>query len=538
MKKLFLLTFIICFMQIIGYSQFSINVIQEMDVYDEKTSSVSVVHSDGYIYNFQSSITNIYLMKINANNFSPTTTKIKITPGSNFITLKGAFEDAQGNIILYGQEYYSNSYYGLIYKISPSTMTIINKSRISVNSIDYGCYGEILNTSNNWENAYAFITSNGKILISNDQLTLNTNQYFIQNAKATQISWNSNEKKFICSGFTEIYNNTTTNLPFLIVFDCKASYTSGWYNYYKIVFEDVNVRLNSGKVVHSYDNNNITLIQSYKYIGSNQSLLQKININVQYSIPYTFSVLSNTRSNFPLGLHSISDMKKNLSNNQLTILGKYTNTNNVVCDFFLNPNNSTFYYVNDVYLNLSTLNYNQFDETGTNLMNATGTYKTINNVTLLGAILYEHYRFKTLCEIQGSFNKSTSPITTLGIISDSYLSSPTYTSPNPSVYSLNNIGVKGICGEYHSGLSDKSFDKTIKVNNEINIILLESKVFILQGFIGSIQCNIYDMIGKRVYSVTTENDLNNSIPTLTAGIYILKTLDNHGNEKSIKFFID
>jgi hypothetical protein len=74
--------------------------------------------------------------------------------------------------------------------------------------------------------------------------------------------------------------------------------------------------------------------------------------------------------------------------------------------------------------------------------------------------------------------------------------------------------------------------------SEINIILFESQEFLLQGFKGSVTCEIYDMTGKQVYSVISENDINNSIPNLSKGIYIMKAIDNYGNNKTVKFFKD
>jgi hypothetical protein len=540
MKKLLLLM-TIAFSFLNGFSQFSINMIQEMDVYDAKTASVSVVHSDGYIYNFQSSMTKIYVMKLNASTFAPVSNAAILSNQGNRYTIKGAFEDPEGNIIIYGYE----SILGFIFKIDVSTLSIINGSRIYGNAITYGCWGEKQNASNIWERAYAFTSSSGKIFITNSQLVYNSNEYFIQNTIPTQISWHSNAKKFVCSGYTTLYNNLTTNLPFLIVFDCKASYSSGWCNYFKFVLDESFVKINAGIVGHAIlDNSNIVLTQTYTDQVSTTSKIQCVYFSLMFSYPYIGTILWNKRYYYKTGSFSLTDFKKNPSNNKVTLLAKYSNTSNSTSDIITSLTCTStgvsgyIYSLDDEYLNLKSLYYNPFDESGIPLMNATGLYKSADGIYRVGAMLYEHYNYVTECQSQWYLTHQVDISTNYGIITDSYATMSSNFVSTPQANILNTFGVKGLCGEYHTGLQTKEEEKSLMTNQETTITLFESQEFLLQGFKGSVSCEIYDMTGKLVYRITTENDMNNSIPDLSKGIYILKAIDNFGNNKTVKFFKD
>lgn len=171
-KKLYLSIIFLC-IAFLSYSQISLNTITETSVQDSKNAAISLYHTNGTIYHFQSSWENIYVKKVSAYDFSPIGNGYRLNTYHTSV-VHGGFIDPSGYIVIYGKVYLGGTPPNFIFKIDPNTLQIVNSKYSWLYVID-ACWGEVNSNLTNQSNIYAFLGGSGRIFTTD--LSLNSDFY-------------------------------------------------------------------------------------------------------------------------------------------------------------------------------------------------------------------------------------------------------------------------------------------------------------------------------------------------------------------------
>lgn len=553
MKKRLFYFILSCILTTNAFSQIAINSVFESSVMDAKNGVISIYHPNGYIYHFQSSYDNIYVKKINAVNFAPVGNAYRLNSNISTIIHNG-FVDPNGFIIIYGSVF-NQIAKSFIFKIDPNTLQIVNYKLVS-DIIRDGCWGENNSNLPNQENIYAFVGINGYVFTMNTSLVYKTYIYGISSGAITDISWDTNSKRFLVSGNMGVYTCFMT-------FDCKDSYPLGYTTLNKICFMSSGLSvfqlpdsqygpMFSRYVVHTLMNDGRVLVVHSGRRSNNYAPLIELSIlSFQTSAPYTTTIDAYKSISFPVNQTiTTRDLVNNILQNELTLhMTSWENdefpggVKEYLSRIYVNANNISFESrsLNPV-CSISNLIYNPIDQRG-GVNIGTGffeyDYDGINSEWYLGMegiMCYIHPYF----DKHGCFSSQLTEITSLTpstrytserIITGNFNN---YNMTIPIFNVLNNFILAGYCNYYHSSLSNPTKELQ-NPNTEANIILFENQEFMLTGFDEQVNCQIFDMTGKQISSFVTLNETNNVIPSLSSGIYLLVAKDKKGNEKTVKF---
>lgn len=524
MKKKIYLSIILAIFSIVGFSQISINTIYTTSTGEQKNEAITIYHSSGQLFHFESSIWNLYVQKIDASTGAINSIAYRLNVNQWGGMLCGGFEDQQGNIIIYGEQGVG----GMIMKIDPSNFNILNvKNFYNIGRIIDGSCGEknsgLITQSFN----YSFLSNDGTFIISDLNFNISPYRFGIQNGDIQDISWNSITKKYMATGVLG-YN------AFFVSFDCKDSYQNEVLFHNKFGFSG-DLTTQSGLVLHSLLNNGKIMIAKSGSISTSNYLSLSTH-SIIMSPPYFSTIDAFDRIKVRDGYFFNKSMIYNPSNNNLTLNSRIENDEYL---FNIIDNGGTIScsqrYLSDVNININNLIYNPDDQLG-GVNIGTGILSHVNSYTNCG-LFYIHNNFSTSCYSSPSKVLKTS-ITPNTFQINEIVSPLNNSCIVPNIYFINPVPffVLPHCSSYHTEIENQIFKEKLASNqNNSDIVLFNNVEFMLTGFNGNVNCQIFDITGKIVYSIISDNDLTNSIPNLSKGIYLLKAFDNKGNEKIIKF---
>lgn len=543
MKKLFLLIILQLFIVTI-FAQYSISYMGENIGSPARTATIPLVSSNGSFYFFQSREQSIHIRKYSAYNMNFSYVPYSVITIGTKLTINGVFEDGQYFIIYGVDEEYEGKKFGFILKINnlnynPVALKYLNQE------ITDGCLGEKDSNFPSNESCYAFIAKDGTIFMTNTSLNLYNYQYYLNNAHPDHISWNDILKRFMVSGYTiPNININSTEYPFFLSFKLNSKHSCNWYlNNSIILKEGIYNRNTNGRVLHCLLNDGrVLLAQSTTSTNISKLNFALLEIQANPIVLDQYKMIElPVISNYDIYLN---DIKNNVIRNTISLTANYNNIS-LASILSVNQNNINIepYQIFD-YGIFNKLTYNPFDTIGA--INISTSLFNFNS-NILSGVLFEHNTFSTTCAqlVTNLVEVITTPLQS-NITSSVCENVTSYVKPLPNRIMSQPWGAGAFCEGYHSNIwtKDESEDKALidfGSNSNVDrcdIQMILSDIFLLQGFKGSVTCEIYDMTGKQVYSVISENDMNNSIPDLSKGIYILKAIDNFGNNKTVKFFKD
>lgn len=171
-------------------------------------SAVSVVHSNGYVYFFQTNYTSqtLSIAELDPLSLLPTGNNRSIQYNIQFMA-NGVFEDFNGNFVLFGYDRNNSTWnwHPAILVIDPnfsnSDMYNPNNQNIVIGSFTAGCSGYDING----DEIYVFVGLDGKLYAVNTmsptlfrEFTANPNLPFFD--KYADISWDQYHNMFVASG--------------------------------------------------------------------------------------------------------------------------------------------------------------------------------------------------------------------------------------------------------------------------------------------------------------------------------------------------
>ncbi len=552
MKKFFLLIILQLFIVTI-FAQYSISYMGENIGSPARTATIPLVSSNGSFYFFQSREQSIHIRKYSAYNMNFSYVPYSVITIGTKLTINGVFEDDQYFIIYGVDEEYEGKKSGFILKINNLNYNPIALRYLNFEIID-GCLGEKDSNLPSNEPCYAFIAKDGPIFMTNTSLNLYNYQHYLNNAHPDHITWNDIQNRFMISGHVNPnINFKYTEFPFFLSVDFNSNYPNEWNIYNSIILREGTYNRHSfGRVLHCLMNDGrVLLAQSSRNSDTTIRTFSKLNFALleiqsnqilvdQYKIlklPFV--------SNYDLYLN---DIKNNVIRNTISLTANFNDQNNdITLASIINVNqnnvNISPYQIYDFGI-FNKITYNPFDTIGAiNISTSLFDY----NSNIMSGVLFEHNTFSTTCAqlVTNLVEVITTPLQS-NITSTVCEHVISFVKPLPNRIMSQPWGAGSFCEGYHSNIwsKDESGDKALIYlgsNSNVDrcdIQIILSDLFLLQGFKGSVSCEIYDMTGKQVYSVISENDMNNSIPELSKGIYILKAIDNFGNNKTVKFFKD
>ena len=512
-------------------------------------SAVSVIHSNGYVYYFQTNSSNISVTEIDPLSMLPTGIWTDYNFQNQFYDfhLNGAFETSNGDFVLFGYCTRTNRN-PVIVKIPGNLSSCDLFHFTDVGEFTAGCSGKDLVLGD----VYVLVNSHGELREIRDSnpfnayqiaLDINTNPYDVY----TDISWDNYNNKFIATGstwnglsnwihlFVEVFdlNNTTVN-PIANYFIDNQSYTHT--NEYRalhtrlssnelLLYQDL--RSVDNQEIHDYiwftridnylNNNTATITESWFYRLPHAKLIAKDMI---YN-PIT------ERLNF-LGVF-------NYCPGETTQILAQVNPFSLSSGIEIGQLGGAFlvgYCIDDQ--DKCCIHHNNMD-----MSNLVWNYHNPCHPVLIagtqgdGGILSETYDISlsdcdtALCDS----DIKASPI---------LMPYPIISSNNPApIYQISttiqpdSISVLNLC-DYPDACSHQFGGKYLKQSTDkqrttASISIEDNRVFICEGFDGQIQYSIYDVTGKIFLSGSTLNQVRNVL-NMSGSVYILKAKDSAGNQ--------
>lgn len=522
------------------------------------SSAVSVVHSNGYVYFFQSDgMGKLSATEIDPFSMLPTGNAMyyDIT-GQNFdFNMHGGFEDANGNFVLFGYRDFNSI-------SNPALVTIT--SNLSACKPFYwdcpweftaGCFGYDTNG-----NEVYVLVNNGELMVVDAANPNVSNRILlvvgpISQDQYTDISWDNSNNQFIATGSAK---NTPTGHedPFVAVFKLHFNPALTVYNVTPItgyyICDPTLVQANEYKSLHiQTDDNTLILYHDLRLFGTPNAYdmiwLTRIknfsNIATAIVDESWFYQLPNTKL-------SAKDMIYDQSNNRLNFLGYYNHCTEGLTQILAQVNpNSLFSGIHIAQLGTTF--------SGGYCPNYQPPYNVVtyhNDLEMFNLSLNRHNPCYPVL-ISGVGNKQ-SVLTETYDISLSTCDKPMWhndsqANTKPFLYPLNpssqqivpnspsvsifsdNIAVNKVCDEANAcshQFGGKSLQQSVSGNTPTAEIRIEpDKLFVCEGFEGDIHYSLYDMAGKLLQQGITRNGKQNRLKK-SNGIYLLRAIDSTGNQ--------
>lgn len=534
MNKKIIYAILFVFLTLKGFSQISYNEVHEGTVEDWKTSAITVHHSSGILVHFQASLNNIYVKRYSAYDCSGDSIGNRLNYDWGGF-LSGGFEDPDSNIVIYGKINDSTSSCGFVMKINPINLNIINvKLFRNYDQIIDGCWG-LKNVGDSTEAfVYSFLINNGNFIVSDHNFNFNSKLYGIEEGKVTDISWNQYTSKFMGTGIIR-------NDACFLSYECNDSYFYGvqFINLYGFIGDYYKTA--TGLVVHTLQNDGRILIAESGKDTLNNSFLYLSIHTVMMTPPYYYTVERYLK--YGLGRNDFDNKSMILnpvdSNNTLNSRWYdfvYNDKREYLFDISVFGNNIDLSprYLDDDQICINNLINNPGDQLGS-INIATGILK--DTIEYSGGLFFIHNDFFTKCytenrikmyELDPQFFPVYERVDSL--IDSTYI-------PRLNFERIVLFTHRPDCSSYHYGVTSTKSDKNLMIPEkpEYNIINFENEEFMTVGFKGDVNCQIFDLTGKLIYSIVCQNETNNRFPNLPFGIYLLRAKDSYGNVKTIKF---
>lgn len=564
MKKLYTITAFILwgFAQMVNAQNMYRNYQSSPNAVPRPTSAVSVVHSNGFVYFFQADDNgNLSATEIDPLSMNPMGNdqyyQLTIPNVSNIeISLNGGFEDAIGKFVLFGAIHYYDNYINQYCQYPAHVIIASNLSTCDVyydssSGSEYtaGCDGYIQNMNE------AYMMVNGRELVTIDAL-LPINIHRIELDAATNptdhysdVSWDAVHGKFIATGYAwntslgykdpfvkvfELLNYTTIN-PFAEYCVLNQSYTQS--NEYKTLHVQINnddmilyhdLRRANGQYAYDviwltrihdfWDVNTATVVESMFYDVPNTKLSAKDMLYDPYNKRLNFlGYINHCRDGLT---HILAQVDPYMLSSGIEIGQLGATFTGGTC---LNDQPP---YVDIAYNDLEMFNL------------ALNQYNPCNSVLIAGvgnqqAILTETYDISlSKCDIpMWHADNLASPVLKPYSLNNAFPQSNLQT-PTVSVFP-DNIAVNILCDEPDAcshQFGGKSLPQPLtNITPAAKITFEPNKLFVCEGFEGTILYSFYDVAGKLLQQGITRNGEKNSLK-MYSGVCLLKAMDVMGNQ--------
>ena len=533
-------------------------------------STLSIVHSNGFIYDFQTGKNILSVSQIYPDNMHQTGNNVYFlfditqTPVPKFM-LQGGFENFSGNIVLYGydENYNHCPAFGIIDPIMQSFKYYIlnDVTNYNVSFMD-GCCGLDYNGS---DMDYLFIRNDGKICAiqeSNPFSVINIIPNTIDANRYTDISWDSYHNLFIaCGSNWDGFGYSTIPFVDVFTFDFAQAVAMGFptgvtHQAFYFLNPNFNNHAPEGKALHAIiDYDHLIL---YHDLGQNNYDIVWLTLIENYWNSSHINIASRLFK-IPASKITAFDLLYDRVNNRLNFLGAmryiceeytcflaqinpYTLTGikagQLNGGFAISPPCSIPFWINNIYttqniygshLKMQKMAWNYQMPYSSVLISGIG-----NDNGTQKNILTETYDIAlSLCDYP------------LNIIENTWISSTS--NPNPSELTELDYAIQRSANKLQDYISEYStcddpnayshFFKNDYKNNtlaevkqNVDILFVDKRQFICQDFIGNIQYSLYATDGRNILNGYTSNGDVNNIPFPLRGIYILKAEDDWGNQ--------
>lgn len=513
-------------------------------------NAISVVHSNGYIYFFQTDLTGTLL----ATQIAPITMMPLYTSNLSQnlpnVYLKGAFEDHNGDIVLFGCD---NSGWNPLYIVVDQNLANYSVfESLSSGQFVAGCEGY----SQNGSPIYMMVTNTGKLyaIDYNYQYTPSIiyppytfaifelpRQYSFD--IYTDISWDTSLNQFIATGvisngldhwldpFVEVFkydlaNNTIISQPTYLI-DNNA-------------YNDVSV----AQALHAKLNNNELLL--YQDLRHHDTQYFYDNIWLTRIKYYWDASMAFPEESFFYELPSTKifakDMIYDSHNKRLSLLGEFINCEYLQILAQVNP----FQLYSGINIGQLGIGFS-ISNTCTNLQPPT--ILLYSNDIVMSNLALNHYNPCVPLLVAGVKDPNGILSETYDIASSScdellwhhdskaipilkpctlnHSMSADLINPISSNTTLDNVSNGKICADNNSCFhknDDKVLEQSLSnCKPAVDIYLEGNNHFICEGFEGEIQYSIYDVEGKLMQQGTTNNGMHNPL-TVANGIFFSKFL--------------
>lgn len=527
-------------------------------------SAISVVHSNGYVYYFQTDNNGkISVTEINPLNMNPTGNANYYQLTMQNITdiefhLNGGFEDANGRLVLFGTILY---YDYTIYQHNQYSTFIIISSNLSTCEVHYelnsggsytaGCDGR----DQNMGEVYIFLRDNELVVVEPSVPTnlyrlaldpvLNPNDYY------TDISWDDTHNWFIVTG--EAKNNTFgIKDPFVKVFNLINYNITTIAEYY--VTNNVYSHASEYKSLHvQLDNDNLLLYHDLRrFVNQTPYFYDIIWLSRIENFWNVNTAVVNESWCYELPSYKLSakDMLFNPFDNQLNILGEFNKCMDGTIQLLAQVNpyqlqlgieiwqlgagftggtclNDQPPYINLAYNDLKMFNLvlNNFNPCWPVLIAGLGLKQSILTETYRISLStcdhpFYHTNQKVLPNLYPYSLNNTQPL-------------PTIPQQHVIIGVTDYISAITLCDDVDAcshQFGNKSSQFYMTNDKSTAIISFENgHQFVCEGFKNEIHYSLYDMTGKLLQNGVTYNGEYNSLKT-SNGIYLLKCIDSNGKQ--------
>lgn len=521
-------------------------------------SAVSVVHSNGYIYYFQTDAASQRLSVTEINPFSmlPTGNNYYVPTSFDFV-LNGVFEGFNGEMVLFGYDRNNSTW-----NWYPAVMVVNNGfsnsylyvCNITESPFVSGCSGYDING----EKIYALVADNGRLYATNvvnpslfREFTANSNFPFSD--FYSDISWDADNGMFIASGSAMPTNHDHLH-PFVEMLKLDipplAQNTASVSNVYSYILDNIayekvtehralHVKLRKDDLllyrdlqedynylvhdiiwmtrINNYWNSSASISESYYYLLPDAKLTAK-------DLIYDFK---NNRANLLCVFsHCVDGLTQLLAQADPYSLSSGLNVGQLGGAFVNTYCTSLQYpYANIYYtdLDMRNLAYNHYNACFPVL---------IAGVNGKESVLTETYDISaSSCDKPMDVqNIAGNPYIKPYNISDTIVTVPFVSSP--SVLFSDNVQLNKICDE-SSACSHQYDGKSLRQPNTQEEIVAEIVIerdlqFYCDGFDGNIQYFLYDMAGKLLKKGSTQNGEHKEL-NVADGVYLLKANDAIGH---------
>lgn len=528
-------------------------------------STVSVVHSNGFVYYFQTWNGILSVTELDPVHLSPTTgnetafnMNYSMYQTAQKFYLQGAFEDFDGNFVLYGyQDNINISQEAFMLVIDPSLQTLNYYYLPSIVGIfTEGCAG--YNTSGN--KIYAFILNDCELCITNainpsaiiPPTPIIFHKYgFNANAKYTDVSWDDTYFQFIVTGsystgatqwagpFVDMVSVNPNSLshfryyldnqPLHEISEGKALHVKVDDNHL-LVYHDLrktDIDIIWMTLVKQYSNSNHTVIDSWSYYLPcvKNSALDLIYDDV------------NNRFNF-LGNLNYCSVTPYLAQGNPFSLSSGIRVGMMDGGLFYDTCHTQIAPVQSIiktHLQVRKMSFNYHSPCGTVMISG---FNSSNNANI--SILTETSNIaQSTCDQPLVASPDFTP-TQIMNFTPMDISTSITASPDQQIAISGNVTEQIICDDPEA-CSHQHKSPTLRkspANTEMSSFSIKvyRTDFVCDGFTGSIHYSFYDMEGKVIAQGNTRNAIHNTFP-IRSGIFLLKAIDEIGNSTVTKVFL-
>lgn len=527
-------------------------------------STVSVVHSNGFVYYFQTWNGILSVTELDPVQLSPTTgngTAFNMNYSWNQIAqnfyLQGAFEDFDGNFVLYGYQDNINSLKEAVMLVIDPLLQTLNYYYLplSLGTFIEGCagynsYGDKIYVFILNDELYVTDAINPSALIPPSQI--NFHKYgFSAIAKYTDISWDNTCGKFIATGsycssatqwsgpFVDMVTVNTNNLShFRYCLDNQILYDISEEKALHVKIDDDHLLVYHDLRKTDIDIIWLTLVRHYS--NSNHAVIDSRFYYLPCAKNFALDLIYddvNNRFNFLGNLNSCS-MTPYLAQGNPFSLSSGIEVG--MLDGGLSFDTCHPYVTTDTFLlktnlQVNKMSFNYQSPCGNVMISGFDT-----SINAGGSILTE-----TLDIAQSSCDQ---PLTVKSdfiptqIVNFYPLDADTLITalPDQQIAISDNVVEYLICDDpeacsyqYRSPALRKSPANSVMTSFSVNV---DRTGFVCDGFTGTIHYSLYDMEGRIVAQGDTRNAAYNTFPTRN-GVFLLRATDETGNSKVTKVFL-